>query len=227
MPVQNARMDGDSVIVPFPKDKVKDAPSVDLDGGHLDQSDEQRLYEYYGLSYGNATPGTETSEGVAPVGRDTSGPETDDAMTRSEERLTVGTTSQESGRVRLRKYVTTEMETQTVPVRKEKAVLEREPITDANVDRAAGGPAISEEEHEVVLHEERPVVGDDRRAGRAGPSVHRDRDRGRNRLGRSAQGAHRGRGRRPGPPLIVRNPAQVRAVVSGRPPSCATRGSGP
>jgi uncharacterized protein (TIGR02271 family) len=158
VPVQNARMDGDSVIVPFPKDKVKDAPSVDLDGGHLDEPEEQRLYEYYGLSYGDGTSGTETSEGVAQVGRDTSGPETDDAMTRSEERLAVGITSQESGRVRLRKYVTTETETQTVPVRKEKAVLEREPVTDANVDRAAGGPAISEEEHEVVLHEERPVV---------------------------------------------------------------------
>jgi uncharacterized protein (TIGR02271 family) len=160
VPVENARLDGDSVIVPFTKDKVKDAPSVDLDGTHLDESDEQRLYEYYGLSYGNDYSGTESSgtREDAPVGRDTSGPETDDAMTRSEERLTVGTTSQESGRVRLRKYVTTEMETHAVPVRKEKAVLEREPITDANVDRAAGGPVISEEEHEVVLHEERPVV---------------------------------------------------------------------
>src|SRR3712207_2364154 len=36
--------------------------------------------------------------------------------------------------------------------------LEREPITDANVGNALDGPAISEEEHEVVLHAERPVV---------------------------------------------------------------------
>ena len=36
--------------------------------------------------------------------------------------------------------------------------VEREPITDANVDAAMDGPAISEEEHEVVLHEEEPVV---------------------------------------------------------------------
>jgi uncharacterized protein (TIGR02271 family) len=60
--------------------------------------------------------------------------------------------------VRLRKYVVTEQETHTVPVRKEKAVLEREPITDANVGRATDGPAISEEEHELTLHEERAVV---------------------------------------------------------------------
>jgi stress response protein YsnF len=36
--------------------------------------------------------------------------------------------------------------------------VEREPITDANVGKATEGPAISEEEHEVVLHEEVPVV---------------------------------------------------------------------
>jgi uncharacterized protein (TIGR02271 family) len=70
----------------------------------------------------------------------------------------VGTTTQEAGRVRLRKYVPTETETHTVPVRKEHAVLEREPITGDNVDAATDGPDISEEEHEVVLSEERPVV---------------------------------------------------------------------
>ena len=35
---------------------------------------------------------------------------------------------------------------------------EREPITDANLDQALDGPAISEEEHEVVLHAEEPVA---------------------------------------------------------------------
>jgi len=34
----------------------------------------------------------------------------------------------------------------------------REPITDANRGPAMSGPAISEEEHEVVLHDEVPVV---------------------------------------------------------------------
>ncbi len=36
--------------------------------------------------------------------------------------------------------------------------MEREPITDANIDKAMDGPDISEEEHEVVLNAERPVV---------------------------------------------------------------------
>ena len=92
------------------------------------------------------------------VGHDTSGPTTDDAMTRSEERLHVGTERETTGRARLRKYVTTENVTKTVPVQREEVRLEREPITDANRGEALRGPDISEEEHEVVLHEERPVV---------------------------------------------------------------------
>jgi uncharacterized protein (TIGR02271 family) len=94
----------------------------------------------------------------ATMGRDTGGPETDQAMTRSEEELRVGTARQERGRARLRKHVVTENVTTTVPVEREEVRLEREPITDANLDAATSGPAISEEEHEVVLHEERPVV---------------------------------------------------------------------
>jgi uncharacterized protein (TIGR02271 family) len=92
------------------------------------------------------------------VGHDTSGPTTDNAMTRSEERLDVGTRTEEVGRARLRKYVVTENATETVPVSREEVRVEREPITDANVGNAMDGPAISEEEHEVTLHAERPVV---------------------------------------------------------------------
>jgi uncharacterized protein (TIGR02271 family) len=87
-----------------------------------------------------------------------SGPTTDDAMTRSEEEVRVGTADRERGRARLRKYVVTEQVQKTVPVRREEVRIEREPITDANADQALDGPEISEEEHEVVLHEEEPVV---------------------------------------------------------------------
>ena len=177
VPVTDATMQDDRLVLPFTKDQVKDAPNVDVDSGHLDQSEERRLYEHYGLTYserssdtglpaGAAGTTTHTSDtarhdtvGHDTVGHDTSGPNTDEAMTRSEERLDVGTTSEEAGRVRLRKYVTTEQETVTVPVKKERAVLETEPITDANRGDATAGPAISEEEHEVVLKEERAVVG--------------------------------------------------------------------
>jgi len=45
-----------------------------------------------------------------------------------------------------------------VPVEREQARIEREPITDENRDAAMSGHEFSEEEHEVVLTEERPVV---------------------------------------------------------------------
>ncbi|RJT74891.1 DUF2382 domain-containing protein [Arthrobacter cheniae] len=92
------------------------------------------------------------------VGHDTSGPTTDDAMTRSEEQLRVGTERREVGKARLRKHIVTENVTKTVPVSHEEVRLVSEPITDANRGNALDGPAISEEEHEVVLHAERPVV---------------------------------------------------------------------
>ena len=106
---------------------------------------------------GNAMTDTDMNR-HGTVGHDTSGPTTDDAMTRSEERLSVGTTSEEAGRARLRKYVVSENVTQTVPVSHEEVRVEREPITDANMGNAMDGPAISEEEHEVTLHAERAVV---------------------------------------------------------------------
>jgi uncharacterized protein (TIGR02271 family) len=209
VPLENARVQGDDVVVGYDKDKVKDAPRVDPDGS-LSPEEEDSLYNYYGLGgastgtgYADSTSGTDT--GIASgyvenasdadysetattagsgtgtgfaagtgtntsgsdrdfdndrgtVGHDTSGPTTDQAMTRSEERLKVGTTTRETGRARLRKYVVTENVTQTVPVSREEVRVEREPITDANRGDAYSGPAISEEEHEVVLHAEEPVV---------------------------------------------------------------------
>jgi uncharacterized protein (TIGR02271 family) len=107
---------------------------------------------------GGADGGADYSGNRGAVGHDTSGPTTDEAMTRSEERVTVGTAAREAGRARLRKYVVTENVTQTVPVSHEEVRLEREPITDANIGEATAGPDISEEEHEVILHAEQPVV---------------------------------------------------------------------
>jgi uncharacterized protein (TIGR02271 family) len=171
VPIAQAQDIGDSVQVPYDKAQVKNAPSMAADGS-LSQDEEAALYRHYGLDYSehrsdSGLPAEERDrdgDGVyddvqdSAVGRDTSGPTTDDAMTRSEEELRVGTAKQERGRVRLRKYVVTEEVQQTVPVQREEVRIEREPITDANVDQAVSGPEISEEEHEVVLHEEQPVV---------------------------------------------------------------------
>jgi len=135
---------------------VKDAPRIKADG-HISENEQDELFRFYG-SGGAAGVGTERGMGDRTVGHDTSGPNTDTAMTRSEEQLRVGTEKVPAGRARLRKYVVTENQDVTVPVTREEVRVEREPINDADVDRAMSGPDISEEEHEVVLTEERPVV---------------------------------------------------------------------
>jgi stress response protein YsnF len=154
----------DHLEVPYAKDKVKDAPNVDVDaGGHLSEEEEHRLYEYYGIdwdaSWQQANQPGAAGWAHADTAQDMPRSQTDDeAMTRSEERMHVGTERREAGRARLRKYVVTEEVQQTVPVRHEEVRVVREPVTDANRDSAMSGPDISEAEHEVTLHAERPVV---------------------------------------------------------------------
>ena len=92
----------------------------------------------------------------------------DDAMTRSEEQLVVGTELWETGRARLRKFVVTEDVQITVQVRREGIRLEREPIEEADrqpvLDPDVFGPAevFAGKDggvvFEITLHEERPVV---------------------------------------------------------------------
>ncbi|MDQ0383943.1 uncharacterized protein (TIGR02271 family) [Streptomyces sp. DSM 42143] len=194
IPIRDAAVVQDHLEVPYRKDQVKDAPNVDVDaGGHLSESEEHRLYDYYGINWdsvlseaertddgrfaaGPGPAGTAQAAGAAGAagtagtagtaggtagrreGADRTGMRGDEAMTRSEEQMHVGVERRESGRARLRKYVVTEEVQQTVPVSHEEVRVEREPITDANRGDALAGPEISEAEHEVTLHEERPVV---------------------------------------------------------------------
>jgi uncharacterized protein (TIGR02271 family) len=176
VPLAGASPHGEDVQANVTKDQVKDAPGVEHDG-ELSEAEERELFEHYEVPF--TTAGSTTAQGAGNggqfgatglsasdrfetdgghMGNDTSGPTTDDAMTRSEEELTVGTRQREAGRARLRKYVVTEMVTKTVPVRREEVRIEREPITDSNRDHALDGPDISEEEHEIVLHEDEVVV---------------------------------------------------------------------
>jgi uncharacterized protein (TIGR02271 family) len=163
VPIGDASSSGDDVRIAHEKSLVKDAPNVDADG-ELSPEEERRLYQHYGRTdYDQWNDASEDRTEGRPgggdtVGRDVSGPTTDDAMTRSEEEVEVGTHRRETGRARLRKHVVTEQVETTVPVQREEVRIEREPITDANAGDALDGPEISEEEHEVTLHAEEPVV---------------------------------------------------------------------
>lgn len=160
VPLATAERTREGLRIPFDKDQVKSAPAHDS-GQTLSQDEEIRLFRHYGVPYGGETVTAEAGRSaVASESRDGSRTRrrTDDAMTRSEEELSVGTRPQEQGRARLRKYVVTENVTRKVPVSHEEVRVEREPITDANADAAMSGPPISEGDHEVVLHEEQPFV---------------------------------------------------------------------
>jgi uncharacterized protein (TIGR02271 family) len=165
VPLRDAETSGEEVRIAHTKSHVKDAPGIDPDG-KLSESEEAELYRHYDLDY-PAGDGADSGVGNGRTTRDVellgddddeARRESGDGMTRSEEELSVGTSQREAGRARLRKYVETEDVSETVPVRREEARVEREPITDANRDRALAGEDITDAEHEVVLHEEEPVV---------------------------------------------------------------------
>jgi uncharacterized protein (TIGR02271 family) len=169
VPLEGASFDGDDLRLAHSKDKIKDAPRLDVDQ-HLSPQEENELYRYYGLESsfsgqeththdtGVATGTVGTTDTVGTTGTaDTTRHTTDEAaVTLSEERLNVDKQSQEVGRARLRKYVTTDTETVTVPVKKEQLVVERNPVSET---RSGGTISEGGDVEEITLREERAVVG--------------------------------------------------------------------
>lgn len=165
----NPAKEGDEqlLMLAFDKARIKDAPRIDPDEDHLSMEEEKELYRYYGYAwddrsdrdygYGKAWPAPRVDRNYPA--REYPAKTAKEAMTRSEEEVKVGAAQrQEVGKARLRKYVVTERQQVNVPISREEVRVEREPITDANRAEALRGPDIAEREHEVVLHEERPVV---------------------------------------------------------------------
>jgi stress response protein YsnF len=192
IPLAQGSVQGNEIRVPYSKDKVKGAPSVSDSDGHVSGEDEAELYRYYGLTYSytdddsqlpanNATVDVAaTTQNVDAVGHDTSGPTTDDAMTRSEEKLVVGTQSRVAGRARLVKYNVTEEKTITVPVTRTEVRVEYDDADttadtgtavasdssgstagDSQASTVSGGGVIDDTDDgsgDMILTEERVVV---------------------------------------------------------------------
>lgn len=142
-PLAGATSRGEDMYLPLSKDKVKNAPKIDPDGG-LDMSEEDELYRYYGRQ--PTVAGGEPYAAEADVAGET--------MTRSEEQLRVDKVSRERGRARLRKYVVTEDVTLTVPIQREEVRVVREPISEADRETVTTSGELREQDQEVVLHEE-------------------------------------------------------------------------
>lgn len=180
VPLSAASVSGGRVDVGFDRDRVKGAPNVSLEGGHLSPEEEQVLYDYYGLTYSpddyldsdrettyaaTTTDTTYVSDSVVTDDQASARNVDDDGgeMVRSEERLDISKRREVVGRARLRKYVVTENVTMTVPVRREKAVLEAIPagadVSDIPDDEiVTDGSVTSGDLPEMILSEEVPVV---------------------------------------------------------------------
>ncbi|MFS8099555.1 PRC and DUF2382 domain-containing protein [Lentzea alba] len=140
VPIQQGQVTGGAITVPVAKEQVKDAPGVQTSGDHMSDREQEALYRHYGM-----IPRAKTGEHDR-LGGDAA------EVTLSEEKLDVGKRSVETGRVRLVKHTVTEEQNISVPVTHEEVRVVREPA-----EGNAGKP-FADEQAEVTLHREEPVV---------------------------------------------------------------------
>jgi uncharacterized protein (TIGR02271 family) len=153
VPVKGAAVQDDGLMVAFSKDQVKDSP--DIDEEEISQESEAELASYYGLGYSQERSSTGLTEGTPTSGQGRAGATRDEdrAVTRSEEELEVGKRPVEAGKARLRKWVETEPVVLDVELQREVARVTRD-----RIDQPVGEHDFKEEEVEVPLHAEKPVV---------------------------------------------------------------------
>jgi len=153
VPVEGAAAKDDGLIVPYSKQQVKDSPDIDED--EISQECEADLLAYYGIGYSKRRFQTGLVEEAKqpPTGGGRRRRDEDQAVTRSEEEIEVGTRPVEVGKARLKKWVETEPVALDVELQREVARVTRE-----RIDQPVGDHDFSEEEVEMPLHREKPVV---------------------------------------------------------------------
>jgi hypothetical protein len=142
VPLSEAEPAGeDELRVPFDKDHVLAAPQADPDV-ELSPEEEETLYRHYGLAHSTAEDAERAGAEREAGGREEAGEQRAEdeggELVRSEEEVDVRPEARPRERVRLKKYVVTEHVTKTVPVRREKLAVEREPVGDEPGDEPAG-----------------------------------------------------------------------------------------
>ena len=149
VPVQGAQLSDDGLMVAYTKDKVKDSPDIDED--EISQQGEADLAAYYGVGYSKRRSQTGLTEG----GRQAQArpDDADQSVTRAEEEVEVGKRQVDAGSARLRKWVETEPVSLDVELKQEVARVTRE-----RVDQPVGEHEFGEDEVEMPLHAEKPVV---------------------------------------------------------------------
>lgn len=138
VPLSEAEAAGEEELrVPFDKEHVLAAPQADPEV-ELTPDEEEALYRHYGRDYSDR--GAE-EEGGGDAEEEGGGDAEEEGggLIRTEEEVDVRPEARPRERVRLKKYVVTEHVTKTVPVRREKIAVEREPVRDE--EEAADSPA--------------------------------------------------------------------------------------
>ncbi|MBJ7603105.1 MAG: DUF2382 domain-containing protein [Candidatus Dormibacteraeota bacterium] len=156
VPLAGATSNESGFRVPFTKDVISSAPNVGNDE-ELSEQEEARLFEHYGIPYGGETV---TAQGTGGAGVDDTARRDVDrgdqgTVRRHEEELTVGKVRRPSELVRLNKRVETEPVSTNVGLEHEDVRIERQPLDER---ATAGQHEFGEQQHEVVLHHEEPVV---------------------------------------------------------------------
>jgi hypothetical protein len=117
VPLGDASEVGDALQIPYDGAQFDEAPDVDPDVT-LTAEEERLLHEHYGREW--AAPSDDE--------------ETDTAMTRSEEEVSIGKKVKPAERVRLKKVVVEDEVTETVPVRREEIRLEQDPPPEGRIE---------------------------------------------------------------------------------------------
>ena len=153
-PLAEATEVGDQVQIRQERALIKDAPNIEPDG-QLSEAEEAELYRHYGLDYDTVVTDDATGQPAVaetdqesirrpsgdpvPVGEGVSEPFVYETPGQPE--VGVGTRHRQTGQVRLRRYLVTEVVTETASGQRHEVRVEREPIgDDDDWFRADGDP---------------------------------------------------------------------------------------
>src|SRR3712207_5481322 len=139
------------IEVSVDKETAKSGPAFD-DDREITPDYENQVYSYYGLQ--RTTTTEESGAYEAYQGAETTEPEDELRVQRSEEELRAGTREREAGALKVRKRVRTDREQIEVPTRHEEVSVERVPASGEATEAEIG-----EDEVVVPVTEEEVVVG--------------------------------------------------------------------
>jgi len=163
VPAHGAEMshERERIRIPYLSEEVKNAPSYDPDD-ELDEAKQREVFAYYRERRADLPDWQQPQQTheTRATERETAAPSRTEGETTiplHEEHLNVGKREVETGGVRLRKIVRTEVVQQPVELKREEIAIERVPASEQT--HRTGEKAFAGEEVYIPLRREEPVVG--------------------------------------------------------------------